>query len=83
MVATPDHSLKKDVFEILDVENNTGMRLTENFMIDPGEALCGMMIGDPEVKYFSVGKIGDDQMEEYSRKRGMETDIIKKLINRI
>lgn len=81
--ATPDHSLKKDVFEILDVENNTGMRLTENFMIDPGEALCGMMIGDPEVKYFSVGKIGDDQMEEYSKKRGMETDIIKKLTNRI
>ena len=81
--ATPDHSLKRDVFDILDVENNTGMRLTENFMIDPGEALCGMMIGDPDVKYFSVGRIGDDQMEEYSKKRGMEVDIIRKLTNRI
>ena len=81
--ATPDHSLKRDVFDILDVEKNTGMQLTENFMIDPGEALCGMMIGNPDVKYFSVGPIGDDQMRDYAGRRGMPEELIKKLIVRI
>lgn len=81
--ATPDHSLKRDVFDILNVEKNTGMRLTENFMIDPGEALCGMMIGDPEVKYFSIGKVGDDQMADYAKRRGMSAELIRRLIERL
>lgn len=81
--ATPDHSLKRDIFDILDVERNTGMQLTENYMIDPGEALCGMMIGDPDVKYFSIGPISEDQMRDYAGRRGMPEELIRKLIVRI
>ena len=42
--ASPDHSLKREAFDLLAVEVTTGMRLTENWMIDPGEALCGLML---------------------------------------
>ena len=56
----------------------TGMRLTENWMIDPGEALCGLMFSDAD--YFSVGTIGAEQLLDYARRRGMETETVKKII---
>ena len=76
--ASPDHSLKREVFDLLAVETTTGMRLTENWMIDPGEALCGLLFADAE--YFSVGKIDTKQLLDYARRRGMEVEQIKKLI---
>ena len=76
--ASPDHSLKREVFDLLAVEATTGMRLTENWMIDPGEALCGLMFADAE--YFSVGTIDTKQLLDYARRRGMEVEQIKKLI---
>ena len=76
--ASPDHSLKREVFDLLAVEVTTGMRLTENWMIDPGEALCGLMFSDAD--YFSVGTIDTKQLLDYARRRGMEVEEIKKLI---
>ena len=76
--ATPDHSLKRELFDLLAVEVLTRMRLTENWMIDPGEALCGLLIPDGE--YFSVGKIDREQLEEYAHRRGMDQETIKKII---
>lgn len=76
--ASPDHSLKRDVFELLAVEITTGMRLTENLMIDPGESLCGLMFADAD--YFAVGPIDTKQLLDYARRRGMEVDEVKKLI---
>ena len=63
---------------LLAVEVTTGMRLTENWMIDPGEALCGLMFSDAD--YFSVGTIGAEQLLDYARRRGMEAETVKKII---
>lgn len=76
--ATPDHSLKREVFDLLAVEITTGMRLTENFMIDPGEALCGLLLADAD--YFSVGSIDEEQLADYARRRGMTPDEVRKII---
>lgn len=76
--ASPDHSLKREVFDLLAVELTTGMRLTENYMIDPGEALCGLLLADAD--YFSVGTIDTKQLLDYARRRGMEVDEVKKII---
>ena len=76
--ATPDHSLKRDVFDLLAVEMTTGMKLTENYMIDPGEALCGLMLHD--ACYFSVGAIDTKQLLDYARRRGMTPEEVRKLI---
>ena len=76
--ASPDHSLKREVFDLLAVEVTTGMRLTENWMIDPGEALCGLLLADAD--YFSVGTIDAQQLEEYAERRGMEVETVKKII---
>ena len=63
---------------MLAVELTTGMRLTENYMIDPGEALCGLLLADAD--YFSVGTIDTKQLLDYARRRGMEVDEVKKII---
>ena len=76
--ASPDHSLKREVFDLLAVEITTGMRLTENWMISPGEALCGLFFADAE--YFSVGRIDAEQLLDYARRRGMEAGEVKKII---
>ncbi|MEG2061165.1 MAG: methionine synthase [Alistipes sp.] len=76
--AVPDHSLKREVFDLLSVEMTTGMHLTENQMIDPGEALCGLLFADAD--YFSVGAIDNEQLLDYARRRNREVAEIKKLI---
>ena len=76
--ATPDHSLKREVFDLLAAEMTTGMRLTENWMIDPGEALCGLLLADAD--YFQVGTVDAQQLEEYAGRRGMEAGEVKKII---
>ncbi len=79
--ATPDHSLKEEVFELLGVCQTTSMRLTGNYMIDPGEALCGLMVADTDASYFTLGTLTDEQIEEYARRRGKSPEEIKKLIS--
>ena len=74
--AIPDHTIKKDIFEMMRVEEETGMRLTENCMIEPGESVCGIIFENG--KYFSVGKIGTRQLRAYSKKRGMRVEEMNK-----
>jgi len=76
--AIPDHSLKREVFDLLAVEPTTGMRLTENRMIDPGESLCGLLFADAE--YFAVGSIDREQAEEYARRRCCTPTELEKLL---
>lgn len=78
--ACPDHSLKKDVFGLLDAGNMTGMEVTENYMINPGEALCGLIFAGKDARYFSVGKADGEQLKDYARRRGMEPGEIARLI---
>ena len=65
----PDHSLKKDAFDLLDATRKIGVTLTDNYAMFPTTSICGMIIAHPEARYFSMGKIGDDQLQDYSRRR--------------
>ncbi|MFI3327666.1 MAG: methionine synthase [Rikenellaceae bacterium] len=74
----PDHSLKKGMFEILGAQQTTAMTLSENYMIEPGESICGVIIAEGE--YFNVGAVSQEQAEEYAKRRGMTMEQIKKLM---
>ena len=76
--ASPDHSLKREVFDLLAAELTTGMKLTENYMVDPGEALCGLLLAHAD--YFSVGTVDTEQLLDYARRLGLDVELVKKLI---
>lgn len=79
----PDHSLKKNLFDLLDAENNCGIRLTETMAMFPTAAVCGLYIDHPQARYFAVGDIGDDQLADYAaRKQTNPKDLIRFLANR-
>lgn len=76
--ASPDHSLKREVFDLLAVEMTTAMKLNESYMIDPEEALCGLIFADAE--YFSVGRIDTKQMLDYARRRNITVEQLEVLL---
>src|SRR4030095_8400 len=63
--ACHDHAEKRTLFDLLDAETNTGIKLTESFAMHPGASVSGLYFSHPEAKYFGVGKIGRDQVEDY------------------
>ncbi len=69
--ACPDHTEKGTMWRLLDVEENIGMKLTESFAMWPPSAVSGLYFAHPESCYFTVGKIGRDQVEDYARRKGM------------
>jgi len=69
--ACPDHTEKKLLWELLDVENKTGIKLTESYAMWPGSSVSGFYFGHPESKYFAVGKLEKDQVQNYSDRKGM------------
>jgi 5-methyltetrahydrofolate--homocysteine methyltransferase len=69
--ASPDHTEKGTIWKLLDVEKSTGMLLTESFAMWPGSSVSGIYFGHPESRYFSVGKIGRDQVEDYAERTSM------------
>ncbi len=69
--ACPDHTEKRTLFDLLDAEAVAGIRLTENFAMLPTAAVSGWYFWHPEARYFGVGKIGRDQVEDYARRKEM------------
>ncbi len=69
--ACPDHTEKTKLFELLDAERNTGIRLTESFAMYPAASVSGLYFAHPEARYFSVDKITRDQVEDYARRKEM------------
>ncbi len=78
--ACPDHSLKREVFSLLRVEESVPMTLTENWMISPGEALCGLIFADEEARYFAVGRIDGEQTADYAARRGLSEEELSRII---
>ena len=68
--ACPDHSEKTALFNLLGAPN-LGITLTENFAMSPAASVSGIYLSHPDAKYFSVGRIGRDQLEDYARRKGM------------
>jgi 5-methyltetrahydrofolate--homocysteine methyltransferase len=69
--ACPDHTEKRKLWDLLDVENNTGIALTESMAMWPGAAVSGWYFSHPQSQYFVVGRIAKDQVEDYAARTGM------------
>jgi len=70
--AQPDHSEKQILFDLLGAEKQIGVQLTETFAMFPAASVSGLYFACPEAKYFALGKIGRDQVEDYARRKGVE-----------
>ncbi|MCV6601746.1 MAG: methionine synthase [Cohaesibacter sp.] len=68
--AQPDHTEKRTLFELLDAEATTGIKLTESCAMMPGSAVSGLYFSHPDSYYFGVGKIEQDQVADYARRKG-------------
>ncbi|MFC6014860.1 methionine synthase [Plantactinospora solaniradicis] len=68
--ASPDHSLKQRLFDLLDAER-IGMGLTESYAMTPAASVSGLLFASPASRYFTVGRLGRDQVEDYAQRRGM------------
>jgi 5-methyltetrahydrofolate--homocysteine methyltransferase len=68
--AQPDHTEKRSIFELLDAEKATGLKLTESYAMWPAAAVAGVYFSHPESRYFGLGKIGRDQVEDYAARKG-------------
>lgn len=78
--ACPDHSLKKDVFQLLEATEKIGLHLTSSYAIQPTTSLCGMLIAHPQARYFSIGKIGTDQLMSYCSRRNISPEEGRRLL---
>ncbi|HZH28142.1 MAG TPA: methionine synthase [Azospirillaceae bacterium] len=72
--ACPDHTEKRTLFDLLRAEANAGVNLTESFAMTPASSVSGWYFAHPEAKYFGVGKIERDQVEDYARRKGVPLD---------
>jgi 5-methyltetrahydrofolate--homocysteine methyltransferase len=70
--ASPDHTEKRALFDLLQAAKHTGIQLTETFAMMPASSVCGLYFSHPVARYFTVGKIDRDQVEEYSVRKGMD-----------
>ncbi len=69
--ACPDHHEKRLLFDLLAAESATGITLTENFAMHPASSVSGQYFNHPDSKYFAVGKLGQDQIEDYARRKSI------------
>ena len=76
--ACPDHTEKATLWRLLDVEKNTGIRLTESFAMWPGASVSGLYFAHPQSKYFAINKIGRDQSLDYHLRKGVALQEVEK-----
>ena len=72
--ACPEHTEKGTLFALLDAQKVAGITLTESFAMQPASSVSGFYLNHPEAKYFGLGKIGRDQVEDYAARKGMSVD---------
>jgi 5-methyltetrahydrofolate--homocysteine methyltransferase len=68
--ACPDHTEKALLWQLLDVDRNAGIHLTEHFAMTPTAAVSGWYFSHPEARYFGVGRLDRDQVADYARRKG-------------
>ncbi len=76
--ACPDHTEKRILFDLLKVEENTNIRLTESFAMYPAASVSGFYFSHPDSRYFGLGKIEKDQVEDYAKRKGMPLEVAEK-----
>jgi 5-methyltetrahydrofolate--homocysteine methyltransferase len=70
--ACPEHTEKAEIWKLLDVEARTGIELTESYAMLPAASVSGLLFAHPDSTYFAVGKIGEDQVADYARRKGID-----------
>ncbi|WP_019517083.1 methionine synthase [Sphingomonas sp. Mn802worker] len=78
--ACPEHSLKRTLFDLLDAEANVGLELTESFAMLPTAAVSGFYFGHPQAEYFGVARIGEDQLDDYAARLGVDRERATRLL---
>jgi 5-methyltetrahydrofolate--homocysteine methyltransferase len=78
--ACPDHSQKFELFELLQARRQ-GMELTEHAAMTPAASVSGFYFSHPQAKYFNVGRIGRDQVESYTKRRGLPTEEVERWLS--
>jgi 5-methyltetrahydrofolate--homocysteine methyltransferase len=76
--ACPDHTEKRKLFDLLKAEKETGITLTESYAMYPTAAVSGFYFANPDSKYFAVGKIQKDQVEDYAKRKNESVDYVEK-----
>ena len=76
--ACPEHTEKAAIWQLLDVETHTGMKLTESFAMWPGASVSGWYFSHPDSRYFAVAQIQRDQVEDYAARKGMAVSEVER-----
>jgi 5-methyltetrahydrofolate--homocysteine methyltransferase len=76
--ACPDHTEKRILFDLLQAESQSGVTLTESFAMLPAAAVSGFYFAHPEAKYFAVGKINRDQVEDYAVRKNLSVGEVER-----
>jgi 5-methyltetrahydrofolate--homocysteine methyltransferase len=76
--ACPDHTEKYKLFKLLNAQENAGITLTESLAMYPAASVCGWYFAHPDSKYFGIGKIGKDQVENYAQRKNMTVEEVEK-----
>ena len=79
--ACPDHTEKTKLFELLDVERQIGIHLTESFAMFPAASVSGLYFAHPQARYFSVDKVTKDQVEDYAQRKGMPVTTLERWLS--
>jgi len=78
----PDHSELATLFDIIDVEKRIDVHYTESYMMIPESSTCGIVLAHPEARYFDVGKISQEQLEDYANRKGQSIEVSKEMLSR-
>lgn len=78
--ACPDHSEKATIWNILEVKEKIGIQLTENYAMFPTASVSGYYFGYPEISYFGIGKIGEDQVSALAKAKNLSVDEVRKFL---
>src|SRR5690606_6278641 len=77
----PDHTEKVTLFNLLDVESQSGITLTENLAMYPASSVSGLYYAHPEAKYFGLGKILKDQVEDMAQRKNMSVEELERWLS--
>jgi 5-methyltetrahydrofolate--homocysteine methyltransferase len=79
--ACPDHTEKKHLFELLQVEKSINIQLTESYAMYPAASVSGFYFSHPQAKYFSVGKLKQDQIQDYAKRKDMDVAVVERWLS--
>jgi 5-methyltetrahydrofolate--homocysteine methyltransferase len=79
--AQPDHTEKRTIFNLLDAERNTGIRLTESYAMHPAASVSGLYFAHPAARYFAVDRITQDQVKDYASRKGMSMSEVERWLS--